>query len=163
MYALLLTAFLIIAAYLAATIAVFGGIPQSISQTYYLWRANGVKFLFTFVMWIVGILTVIYWISRCEGRYDNYQFLPFLSVSGMCFVGAACAFKETLTRATHFAAAGVWAASAIAFFAIIGDWPSIVIGAVGGLFGYVSDRFKNLTFWAEIAVVLMMFVGLYVL
>ena len=163
MHALLFTAFLIITAYLAATIIVFGGIPQSISQTYYLWRTNGVKFLFTAVMWIVGILTIIYWLNRCEEHYKLYEFLPFLSVSGMCFVGAACAFRETLTRGTHFAAAGVWAASAIAFFALVGDWPSIVIGAAFGLSGYAFNRFKNLTFWAEIAVVLMMFVGLYVL
>ena len=154
---------MIIAAYLAATINVFVGIPQSISNTYYLWRTRGVKFLFTFVMWIVGILTIIYWLNRCTGQYATYQFLPFLSVSGMCFVGAACAFKETLTRATHFAAAGVWAASAIAFFALVGDWASLILGAVAGLLGYAFNRFQNLTFWAEIAVVIMMFVGLYAL
>ena len=163
MHALLFTAFMIIAAYLAATIFVFGGIPQSISNTYYMWRTRGVKFLFTFIMWIVGILTIIYWLNRCTGQYSAYQFLPFLSVSGMCFVGAACAFKETLTRATHFAAAGVWAASAIAFFALIGDWQAIVAGAVLGLILFAFDRFRNLTFWAEIAVVVMMFIGLYVL
>jgi len=156
---LLLIALAILVVYLAATIIVFG-IPCSISNTYYLWHIFNLRFLFTFVIWAVGVLTVIYWEHKCAGRYE---FLPFLSVSGMMFVGAAAAFKETLTRGTHYTAAAVWAASAIAFFALIGDWQSIVIGAVAGLAGCAINRFRNLTFWAEIAVVFTIFTGLLML
>ena len=158
MDALLIIALSILAVYTAATIAIYGDVPISISNTYYIWREKfGFRLLFSFVMWAVGILTVIYWENKCAGRYE---WLPFLSVSGICFVGAASAYKETLTAATHYTAAAVWAGAAIAFFTLIGDWQSIIVGLIVGLVGFTGDRFRNLTFWAEIAVIAMMFVGL---
>ena len=158
MDALLIVALSIIAVYIAATIAIYGEIPISISNTYYIWREKfGFRLLFSFVMWAVGILVVIYWESKCAGRYE---WLPFLSVAGMGFVGAASAYKETLTAGTHYTAAAIWAGSAIAFFALIGDWPSIVAGLLFGAACFACNRFRNLTFWAEISVVMMMFVGL---
>ena len=106
----------IILAYLGVTIAKFGRIPVSISDTYYMWKGVDKDWMFTFVMWIVGLMILIYWVTRAE--FYKCQFLPFVSVSGMVFVGGACMFKETLTRAVHFTSAGIWAGSAVAFFVV---------------------------------------------
>ena len=161
MNTLLFIALAIIATYIAATIALTGSVPCSISNTYYIWRDMfNIRFLFTFVMWIVGMLTVICWIGKCGGKFE---FLPFLSVSGMCFVGGASAFKETLTQGVHYTAAGVWAGSALAFFALMHLWLAILIGAFCGLIGFALNRRQNLTFWAEIAVVCVMFSGILML
>ena len=43
-----------IIAYLTATCAVFG-VPKSISESHYLWSSKGLRYLFTFVMWSVGL------------------------------------------------------------------------------------------------------------
>lgn len=161
MNTLLIIAFGIITVYLAATAFLCDGVPCSISNTYYLWGVYfNKRFLFTFVMWLVGILTIICWIGKCAGRYE---FLPFLSVSGMMFVGAAAAFKETLTKSVHYTSAGVWAGAATAFFALVGNWQAMVLGLVFGLAGWLINRRQNLTFWAELAVVVMMFIGIYCL
>lgn len=148
-------------AYLLLTIWRFKKVPKSISDTYYQWAEVGTKYLFTFVMWAVGILILIYWVSKAE--LCKCQFLAFTSVSGMCFVGAACAFKETLTRATHFTSAGIWAASALLFFIINGMFMPIMVGGIAGLIALFSDKFNHYTFWAELACVIMMIVGIGIL
>lgn len=145
-------------AYVFTTIALFNKIPKSISDTYYQWKEAGVGMIFTIVMWVVGLSILIYWVSAAE--LYKCQFLAFTSISGMLFVGGACAFKETLTKATHFTSAGIWAASAIAFFIVNELYLPLIFGFAFGLLGLSLNNFKNLTFWAEIACVMAMVVGI---
>lgn len=157
MKALYYSAVIEIIAYLALTCAVFG-VPKSISESHYLWSSKGWKYLFTFVMWSVGLPILIYWVSVSP---DNYQFLPFLSISGMCFVGAACAFKETLTSTVHFTSAGVWAFFAVLFFCLVQDWISIAVGAATFVLMAMFIGRKHFTFWAEVACIVTMIVGIW--
>ena len=106
-------AVVVILTYLVATIFKFGEFPPSISATYYIWKGVGREWLFTAVMWITAILIVTYWVGVSEDY--KCQFLPFLSISGMLFVGGACMFKESLTDEVHYTSAGIWAASALLF------------------------------------------------
>lgn len=149
-----------IIAYLVATVITFRCIPKSISETHYMWSKKGYKYLFTAVMWLVGLPIMIYWISVSK---QNLQALAFISVAAMMFVGAACAFKETLTKEVHYASAGVWAAAALAYFVIAGDWLSIVIGSVVFMFFAIIYDVKHFTFWAEISCIVMMMIGIYLL
>ena len=148
----------IIIAYLITTIFVFKKIPKSISDTYYQWKEKNAGFIFTAVMWVVGLLILIYWVNITE--LYRCQFLTFTSISGMLFVGGACAFKETLTKATHYASAGIWAASAVAFFVVNGIYAPLAFGLVFGTFGFILNEAKNLTFWAEVACVVAMIIGI---
>ena len=150
----------LILTYLVVTCLVFKTIPISISNTYYMWSEKGVRMLFTFVMWAVGVPILIYWIQISP---QVYQFLPFLSISGMLFVGAACAFKETLTKEVHFTSAGVWASTALLYFILRGSYESIVVGATIGILGLILNKFTNFTFWAEVACVVMMIFGIGIL
>lgn len=156
MKALYYSAVIEIIAYLALTCAVFG-VPKSISESHYLWKGKGLKYLFTFVMWSVGLPILIYWISVSPAKY---QFLPFLSISGMCFVGAACAFKETLTKAVHYASAGVWAFFAILYFCLIHDWLAISAGIVTFILMALLIGRKHFTFWAEVSCIVTMIIGI---
>lgn len=149
-----------IIAYLALTIFRFKKIPKSISDTYYQWSQVGNRFLFTFVMWTVGFAILIYWISVSR---TNLQWCAFLSISGMLFVGGACAFKETLTKAVHYASAGVWAFFALLYFALVPDWAAIIAGAaVFFIVALLIDN-RHFTFWAEVAVIVAMIGGIFVL
>ena len=146
-----------IVAYLIVTIMTFG-IPKSISETHYLWKSKGWDYLFTFVMWTVGVPILIYWVSVSP---KNLQFLPFLSISGMCFVGAACAFKETLTSTVHYTSAGVWAAFATLYFVLVHDWVAISAGVVTFVLMAMFIGRKHFTFWAEIACIVTMIIGIF--
>lgn len=154
-------AVVIIMAYMLITIMKFGEIPPSISETYYMWKGVGKEWLFTFVMWIVGISILIYWVSVAKDY--RCQFLSFLSVAGMCFVGGACMFKQTLTKEVHYASAGVWAGCATIFFLANQMFLPMIAGLVSGLVGWSLDRFRDLTFWAEFACVGMMIIGIFLL
>jgi hypothetical protein len=151
----------IILAYLGVTIAKFGRIPISISDTYYMWKGEKKEWLFTSVMWVVGVLILIYWVSRAE--FYKCQFLPFVSVSGMVFVGGACMFKETLTRAVYFTSAGIWAGGAVAFFVANSMYVPMIVGFMFGFTGWMLNKRDNFTFWAEMACVVMMIYGIWLL
>jgi hypothetical protein len=156
-----LTAVGVILAYLMLTIKKFNKIPVSISDTYYMWKSVGYSWLFTATMWITGLAILIYWIT--EASLYKCQFLAFLSISGMLFVGGACMFKETLTRGVHFTSASIWAASALLFFIVNKLYDPILVGLVFGIVGWILNKCKNLTFWAEIACVVMMIIGIGIL
>lgn len=146
-----------IVAYLIVTVMTFG-IPKSISETHYLWKSKGRNYLFTFVMWVVGVPILIYWVSVSK---PSLQFIPFLSISGMCFVGAACAFKEHLTAAVHYASAGVWAFFATLYFVLVHDWVAISAGVITFVLMAMFIGRKHFTFWAEIACIVTMEIGIF--
>ena len=153
-----LVAVTLILAYLGYTIIRFREIPVSISNTYYMWKDLKMEWLFTFTMWIVAIAIAVYWLTEAE--LYRCQFLCFTSVAGMGFVGGAAMFKETLTKATHYISAGLWAGSAILFFAINGMFLPLWIGTMAGLVGLISNKWENTTFWLEIAVIVAMIFGI---
>lgn len=151
----------IILTYLILTIRKFDKVPVSISDTYYMWKSIGLPWMFTSTMWLTGILILIYWVTKSE--LYSCQFLSFLSVSGMLFVGGACMFKETLTKEVHYTSAGIWAGSALLFFIVNNLYDPIFVGLVFGIVGWVLNKCKNSTFWAEIACVVMMIIGIGIL
>ena len=147
----------LILTYILTTCFVFKQVPKSISNTHYMWKEKGLKNLFTFVMWFTGLPILIYWINVSP---QCYEFLPFVSVAAMCFVGAACAFKETLTGAVHYTSAGIWASAAVLYFILMGQWECLLVGAIFSGIGLALDSGKHFTFWAEIACVLAMIIGI---
>lgn len=151
----------IILAYLVVTIMRFKDVPPSISETYYMWKGVGKEWVFTFVMWIVAISITIYWVSVAKDY--KCQFLTFLSVAGMCFVGGACMFKQTLTEEVHYTSAGIWAGGATLFFLVNQMFLPMILGLSVGFIGWVLNRCRNLTFWSELACVAMMIIGIFML
>ena len=154
-------AVILIMTYLIYTIYRFKTIPISISNTYYMWKKLNMEWLFTFTMWLTAISIVAYWVSA--STCYNCQFLAFTSIAGMVFVGGAAMFKEELTETVHYVSAGLWAASALIFFLVNKMYYPVIIGALMGLFGFVCNKFKNYTFWAEMACVFMMIIGIFLL
>ena len=157
MKALFFSAVAIIVSYLAYTIFAFNKVPKSISDTYYQWADRGAKYLFTAVMWLTGLLLLPYWLSVSE---PILQCLPFLSVSGMLFVGGACAFQETLTKGVHYTSAAVWASFALLYMVLTQSWAALIAGIVFGVAALVLDknRHKHYTFWLECSCVLAMII-----
>lgn len=83
----------IFVAYNAVAIAFFG-IPESLSNTYYLYKEKCNKgWLFCLMMFAVVALMMPAWISLSEG--SNFQFLAFLAPASIMFVGTAPRFKDS--------------------------------------------------------------------
>ena len=138
-------------AYNAICLALFG-IPESLSNTYYLWKQkNGKGWLFCLMMYAVVALMMPAWISLSEG--SNFQFLAFLAPASIAFVGTAPRFKDgDLENKVHTVSAIIAAACSILWVALVTPyWYVILIW-----FGYISlaliftSSYKTAyTFWLE--------------
>lgn len=105
-------------AYNAISLALFG-IPKSLSDTYYLWKArNGKGWYFSLMMYAVVALMMPAWITISEG--SDFQFLAFLAPAAIAFVGTAPRFKDTnLENHVHMTSAYLAAAFALAWVALV--------------------------------------------
>lgn len=84
---------LIFTGYVSAIWAKYG-IQESISHSYYVLPRN-LKFLFTLWCWAYALPAII--IASTP--------LMFFAGAGICFVGAAAAYKEKMTEAVHIVGA----------------------------------------------------------
>lgn len=105
-------------AYNAICLALFS-IPESLSNTYYLWKEkNGKGWLFCLMMYLVVALMMPAWISLSEG--SNFQFLAFLAPASIAFVGTAPRFKDSqLESRVHTVSAIIAAACSLLWVALV--------------------------------------------
>jgi len=149
------------AAYITTMIALFG-IPESISETYYLLehrcgKNNG--WIFTIFCWIVVFTLLPFWL---EYSHENTQFLAFLSGAGLLFVGTAPQFKDVgLSRTVHFAAAFVCAAASISWLCFTNMWTYPLITLLIACFISILNRTKWL-FWIELAAFAATYLALFI-
>lgn len=94
--------------YLCYAAWVTGGIPESLSATYYNLKDKG--WLFQALMVFCGIGLLPSWMNVSS---DDWRFIVFLSCAGIVFTGVAPAFKLKLEGAVHYSAAVVCCVSAI--------------------------------------------------
>ena len=138
-------------AYNAIALAIFG-IPESLSNTYYLWKEkNGKGWLFCLMMYLVVALMMPAWITLSEG--STYQFLSFLAPTAIAFVGAAPMFRDDeLESKVHTGAAIVAAICSLAWVALVTPcWYVILIwfGFIA-LASVLTSSYKTAyTYWLE--------------
>lgn len=81
---------IIFTVYVTVAVVLFG-IPKSLSDTFYLYGGRPFGHVFTITMWVVSFLILPYWLKITP---ESIKFMPFLSVAGLTFVGAAPLFKK---------------------------------------------------------------------
>ena len=138
-------------AYNAISLAFFG-IPESLSNTYYLWKERSNKgWLFPLMMYAVVALMMPAWITLSEG--SDFQFLAFLAPSAIAFVGTAPAFKSNdLENVVHTTAAIVAAICSLAWVAVITPywWMILVWFGFIALAAILTSSYKTcLVYWLE--------------
>lgn len=163
---LFLISFSIFAIYLFSVLKYIGDVPQSLSETYYLLgnryyhlfddpsemgfnhlRAS----IFTLMMWLVSFTLLP---AMLDLTPYNLQFLAFLALTGICFVGAAPQFKLEFEGKIHVTAAYsaaffglLWALTVCKQTALISLGVSIFAVLVAAL---MTNTFKSSrTFWLE--------------
>ena len=137
--------------YNAICLALFS-IPESLSNTYYLWKQkNGKGWLFPLMMYAVVILMMPAWITLSEG--SNFQFLAFLAPASIAFVGTAPRFKSGgLENKVHMTSAYIAAACSLLWVALVTPyWVTIPIYVVfEGAKAFFSKTYKTcLVYWLE--------------
>lgn len=138
-------------AYNAISLALFG-IPESLSNTYYLYKEKSNKgWLFPLMMHVVVVLMMPAWIPMSEG--SDFQFLSFLAPSAIAFVGTAPAFKsDDLENVVHSTAAIVAAICSLAWVAVITPywWMILVWFGFIALAAILTSSYKTcLVYWLE--------------
>lgn len=123
------------------------GVQRSISDSYYRLPKN-INFLFTFFCWGFAFPTIIIGVDLTD------NFLMFLAGVGICFVGAAAAFKQELTKTVHIVGAygGVLFSQLSITFDFHLYYINIIFFALAILFealGYFKIM-KNKIWWQEI-------------
>lgn len=138
-------------AYNAVSLAIFG-VPESLSNTYYLYKEkNGKGWYFSLMMYLVVALMMPAWISLSEG--SNFQFLAFLAPASIMFVGTAPRFKDSdLENKVHTYSAYIAAACSLLWVGLVTPyWVAIPIYAVfEGAKAFFSKTYKTcLVYWLE--------------
>lgn len=85
MIGLVIASITTIALYVGAMVYTGRKIPESISQTVSLLPRKG-QWVFTIVMWMVGFMLMPVLMEKVS---EQTQFIAFLMIGGVCFVGAA--------------------------------------------------------------------------
>ena len=149
--------------YTGIVLLIFGA-PKSLSSTYYLFkdRLDSLKVLFPTTMLLMTLFLAPCWIEISEG--SNFQFLSFLSVAGMAFVGMTPAFKDCeSTELVHDVSAYLSAAfSLLWIFLVTPYWyiPIIMLIVFGGI-SYVTKTWKTAyIFWLENIVITSTFIAM---
>ena len=125
------------------------GVRPSISDTYYGWQECKKGWIFSIVMLMTAFLCVPFFI---DSSVAGTEFSAFLTFGSLGFVGAACSFKETLTRTVHYAGALVWGLGTVVWTIINIGLVELFIGMSLGLWLFIStidadlDEFKS-TVW----------------
>lgn len=137
--------------YNAIAIAIFG-IPESLSNTYYLWKErNGKGYLFCLMMYAVVAFMMPEWLTLSEG--STFQFLAFLAPMAIAFVGTAPRFKnDKLEGNVHSISAVIAAACSLSWVALVTPyWWSILIwlGYISLASIFTSSYKTCLVYWLE--------------
>ena len=145
-------AFFIYLIYNGVTLKLFG-VPKSLSMTFYLLqeKKNWTRIFFPIMMVGMAFLLLPAWLEISVGSL--FQFLAFLTVTGIIFVGAVPTFKSSdLENTVHMTSAIVAAIFAILWVILVSKlWWTIVLWiATLGLTMWLTKTIKSsYIYWLE--------------
>lgn len=146
---------LIFCTYLGISIKITGHIPESLSSTFYYLGGEPFDRLkasaFTVSMWVISILLLM---PMLDITVTLWQFLCFLSLGGICFVGAAPEFREEYEGRIHSISAIISAATSITWVLISNVRIGVAcIGSCVAVCLFIAVKTKTVktsyTFWLE--------------
>ena len=118
------------------------GVQPSVSDNYYVTKH---PWTFTLAMWTVAFTMLPPMLSATT---ETFQFTAFLSCAGISFVGAAAAYRQSLTNTVHIAGAVTAALFAIVWaYTICPPLPTIAILTTAYILLAVR---RHKIYWAEI-------------
>lgn len=130
------------------------GIQPSISDNYYVSKH---PWTFTLAMWTVAFMMLPPMLSATT---ETFQFAAFLSCAGIAFVGAAAAYKQSMTNTVHTIGAVIAALFAVIWaYTICPPLPTIAI--LTAAYILIAVR-RHKVYWAEITAFAMTYLTYFV-
>lgn len=130
------------------------GIQPSISDNYYVSKH---PWTFTLAMWAVAFTMLPPMLSATT---ETFQFAAFFSCAGIAFVGAAAAYRQSMTNTVHIAGAVTAALFAIVWaYTICPPLPTIAI--LTAVYIMLAVR-RHKVYWAEITAFAMTYLTYFV-
>ena len=130
------------------------GVQPSVSDNYYVTKH---PWTFTLAMWTVAFTMLPPMLSATT---ETFQFTAFLSCAGISFVGAAAAYRQSLTNTVHIAGAITAALFAIIWaYTICPPIPTIAI--LTAAYILIAVR-RHKVYWAEITAFAMTYLTYFV-
>lgn len=141
---------------------VYFDVPESLSNTYYLYKEKcGKGWLFCIMMYAIVLLMMPAWIGLSEGA--DWQFLAFLAPASIMFVGTAPRFKDTeLENKVHSISAIIAAICSLVWVAIVTPfwWIILLCLALVALAAFFTSSYKTAyVYWLEQVAFLSTFVS----
>ena len=145
---LVLSSLLLITAYTAVVSYKSGGIPSSISVTFYRLKH---PYWFCAVMWLTAGLLMP---AILEVSTPGTEWIAFLGCAGMLLVGVAPNFREEFEGKVHTAGAIITMLSSqvwVAFHAplLLTAWALWLVYTMYSIFGYMDDAQEQRGFTAD--------------
>lgn len=147
--------------YLMVSLMLFG-VPRSLSMTYYLFkeRVDNLKYLFPSMITMMVVFMMPCWLQISEG--SPYQFMTFLSMAALLFVGATPAFNDSdMENHIHTVAAYVCAIFASLWIILVTPYwyVLLIMLVIIGAIAYVTKTWKTAyIFWLENVVLISAFI-----
>ena len=130
------------------------GIQPSVSDNYYVSKH---PWTFTLAMWTVAFMMLPPMLSATT---ETFQFAAFLSCAGIAFVGAAAAYKQSMTNTVHTIGAVIAALFAVIWaYTICPPLPTIAI--LTAAYILIAVR-RHKVYWTEITAFAMTYLTYFV-
>ena len=130
------------------------GVQPSVSDNYYVSKH---PWTFTLAMWTVAFTMLPPMLSATT---ETFQFTAFLSCAGIAFVGAAAAYRQSLSNTVHTIGAVIAALFAIIWaYTICPPLPTIAI--LTAAYILIAVR-RHKVYWAEITAFAMTYLTYFV-
>lgn len=120
---LVIISLLIFVVYLIFSLRYIGHVPASLSETFYL--IGKARHCFTAMMFSIAVTLLPAMLNITP---ESRQFLAFLALSAICFVGAAPNFKDEFEGKVHKTSAVIAAVCGLLWVVFATDaWPMIIL------------------------------------
>lgn len=138
--------------YLAISLYKLKGIPESISETSYLWTGK-INWFSIYCVALVGSL-ITPWILMTP---ESYQFICFLACAGILACGTTPFFKEKFQGKIHYTGGIIAMLCWLIWMILGGYWIALIIGSI--LFIALTIIKKDSwVFWAELIGLIILFI-----
>lgn len=140
---------------LSLSVSEAGGVPVSLSATYYEMDGDGWLFQLLLAATSASLLPV--WLAFST---PGHEWMAFLSCASLLFVAAAPAFRLSLDGAVHYTSAVICCVCALLWQVLEGLWDvTLCFGFIGGMLTLMwRDKW---CWWVECAVVGSVFANLW--
>lgn len=130
------------------------GVQPSVSDNYYVSKHS---WTFTLAMWTVAFTMLPPMLSATT---ETFQFTAFLSCAGIAFVGAAAAYRQSLTNTVHIAGAATAGLMAIVWaYTVCRPMPTIAIITAAYL---LVARPRHKVYWIELTAFIMTYITYFI-